>query len=247
VASQAVELANLEMARAIRLVTVERGLDPSEFSIIAFGGAGPQHAAELAEEVGSGKVIVPPEPGLFSALGLLMADLKYEARRPFPGDLEGAFAELEGNLMKRLGRVDYFIRLLDVRYQGQGWELTIRAPQDLSPGSVREAFERAHREAYGFTLDRPVEVVAARVFAVIRRARVSLGEAKEGGEARPIAYRRAYISGSWDEVPVYRREELPKGFRVEGPAIVEEYSSTIVVPRGWRGEVGPMRTFVMTR
>ncbi|MCG2873567.1 MAG: hydantoinase/oxoprolinase family protein [Acidilobus sp.] len=247
VASQAVELANLEMARAIRLVTVERGLDPSEFSIIAFGGAGPQHAAELAEEVGSRRVIVPPEPGLFSALGLLMADLKYEARRPFPGDLEGAFAELEGDLMKRLGRVDYFIRLLDVRYQGQGWELTIRAPQDLSPGSVREAFERAHREAYGFTLNRPVEVVAARVFAVIRRARVSLGEAKEGGEARPIAYRRAYISGSWDEVPVYRREELPKGFRVEGPAIVEEYSSTIVVPRGWRGEVGPMRTFVMTR
>ncbi|AMD30647.1 hydantoinase/oxoprolinase family protein [Acidilobus sp. 7A] len=247
VASQAVELANLEMARAIRLVTVERGLDPSEFSIIAFGGAGPQHATELAEEVGSRRVIVPPEPGLFSALGLLMADLKYEARRPFPGDLEGAFAELEGDLMKRLGRVDYFIRLLDVRYQGQGWELTIRAPQDLSPGSVREAFERAHREAYGFTLDRPVEVVAARVFAVIRRTRVSLGEAREGGEARPIAYRRTYISGSWDEVPVYRREELPKGFRVEGPAIVEEYSSTIVVPRGWRGEVGPMRAFIMRR
>ncbi|MFP3287965.1 MAG: hydantoinase/oxoprolinase family protein [Acidilobus sp.] len=247
VASQAIELADLEMARAIRLVTVERGLDPSEFSIIAFGGAGPQHAADLAEEVGSRRVIVPPEPGLFSALGLLMADVKYEARRPFPGDLEGAFAELEGDLTRRLGRVDYFVRLLDVRYRGQGWELTIRAPQDLSPGSVREAFERAHREAYGFTLDRPVEVVAARVFAVIRRPRVNLGEAKEGGEATPTAHRRAYISGSWDEVPVYRREELPKGFRVEGPAIIEEYSSTIVVPRGWRGEVGPMRAFIMRR
>jgi len=247
VASQAIELADLEMARAIRLVTVERGLDPSEFSIIAFGGAGPQHAADLAEEVGSRRVIVPPEPGLFSALGLLMADVKYEARRPFPGDLEGAFAELEGDLTRRLGRVDYFVRLLDVRYRGQGWELTIRAPQDLSPGSVREAFERAHREAYGFTLDRPVEVVAARVFAVIRRPRVNLGEAKEGGEATPTAHRRAYISGSWDEVPVYRREELPKGFRVEGPAIIKEYSSTIVVPRGWRGEVGPMRAFIMRR
>ncbi len=247
VASQAIELADLEMARAIRLVTVERGLDPSEFSIIAFGGAGPQHAADLAEEVGSREVIVPPEPGLFSALGLLMADVKYEARRPFPGDLEGAFAELEGDLTRRLGRVDYFLRLLDVRYRGQGWELTIRAPQDLSPESVREAFERAHMEAYGFTLDRPVEVVAARVFAVIRRPKVNLGEAKEGGEATPTAHRRAYISGSWDEVPVYRREELPKGFSVEGPAIIEEYSSTIIVPRGWRGEVGPMRAFIMRR
>ncbi|MFP3265207.1 MAG: hydantoinase/oxoprolinase family protein [Acidilobus sp.] len=247
VASQAIELADLEMARAIRLVTVERGLDPSEFSIVAFGGAGPQHAADLAEEVGSREVIVPPEPGLFSALGLLMADVKYEARRPFPGDLEGAFAELEGDLTRRLGRVDYFVRLLDVRYRGQGWELTIRAPQDLSPESVREAFERAHMEAYGFTLDRPVEVVAARVFAVIRRPKVNLGEAKEGGQATPTAHRRAYISGSWDEVPVYRREELPKGFSVEGPAIIEEYSSTIVVPRGWRGEVGPMRAFIMRR
>jgi N-methylhydantoinase A/acetone carboxylase, beta subunit len=82
---------------------------------------------------------------------------------------------------------------------------------------------------------------------VIRRPKVNLGEAKEGGEATPTAHRRAYISGSWDEVPVYRREELPKGFRVEGPAIIEEYSSTIVVPRGWRGEVGPIRAFIMRR
>ncbi len=247
VAEEAVELAALEMARAVRLVTVERGLDPSSMAFMAFGGAGPMFAAMLAEEFGSSTVVVPPEPGLFSALGLLMSDLRLEAREPYPRDLEGSFRRLEEGLARRLGRVDYFLRYVSARYEGQGWELMVRAPQDLSPESVRRAFEEAHRRAYGFVLDRPVEVVMARVIAVAVRARPDLGEAPEGGEARPKGLRRAMIRGSWDEVPVYERGSLPRGARLRGPAIVEEYSSTTVVPRGWELEVGPMRALVLRR
>ena len=247
VASEALRLAVLEMARAVRLVTVERGLDPSSMTLVAFGGAGPQLAAELAEEMGASRVVVPPDPGLFSAMGLLMADMRFEARESYPRDVAESIARLESRLAARLGRVDYFVRLLDARYEGQGWELTVEAPPDPTPEAVREAFERAHEAAYGFRLDRPVEVVAVRVFAVVRRARPALPEAPEAGEPRLRGHRRALISGSWDEVPVYDRASLPRGFKVDGPAIVEEYSSTTVVPRGWRLEVGPRGVLELRR
>ena len=247
VASEALRLAVLEMARAVRLVTVERGLDPSSMTLVAFGGAGPQLAAELAEEMGASRVVVPPDPGLFSAMGLLMADMRFEARESYPRDVAESIARLESRLAARLGRVDYFVRLLDARYEGQGWELTVEAPPDPTPEAVREAFERAHEAAYGFRLDRPVEVVAVRVFAVVRRARPALPEAPEASEPRLRGRRRALISGSWDEVPVYDRASLPRGFKVDGPAIVEEYSSTTVVPRGWRLEVGPRGVLELRR
>ena len=237
VASEALRLAVLEMARAVRLVTVERGLDPSSMTIVAFGGAGPQVAAELAEEMGASRVLVPPEPGLFSALGLLMADMRFEAREAYPRDAAESLSRLEAGLLTRLGGVDYFVRLLDARYEGQGWELTIQAPPEPTPEAVREAFERAHRAAYGFTLERPVEVVMARVFAVVRRPKPRLLGPPKAGEVVPKGSRRAIISGHWDEVPVYDRSSLPRGAKLDGPAVVEEYSSTTVVPRGWRLEV----------
>jgi N-methylhydantoinase A len=243
----ALDLINLEMARAVRLVTVERGLDPSSFSIIAFGGAGPQHAAMLAEELGSQEVIIPPEPGLFSALGLLMADSRFEARLAFPKDLQEAFEKLENELVKKVGALDYFIRLLDVRYQGQGYELTITAPGNLDKDSVEKSFSLAHYNTYGFTLNRPIEIVMSRVFGIKVRPKPYLGEAKDNIELKEKGFRKTYISKSWDEVPIYERDSLPKGCKIKGPAIIDEYSSTIVIPRGWRGEVGPHRTVILKR
>ena len=247
VASEAVELASLEMARAVRLVTVERGLDPTGMAMIAFGGAGPQYAALIAQEIGCGLVVVPPDPGLFSAFGLLVSDSRFEASAPASGDLEGIFRSLEASLVGRLGRVDYFVRELEARYSGQGWELVIRAPPDLSPSSIKEAFDRAHMAAYGFTLDRPVEVVTARVFAVVSRQKPPLRGPPSGGEVRPKGVRRALIGGSWDEVPVYDRRSLLAGAVIDGPAIVEEFSSTTVVPRGWRLRVDPRGPLFITR
>ncbi|TRM82664.1 5-oxoprolinase, partial [Sulfolobus sp. F3] len=170
VSRNALELINLEMARAIRLVTVERGLDPTSFSLIAFGGAGPQHALYLADEIGIKKVVVPPYPGLFSALGLLLADWRFEIRKSFPKDLEKEYKELEKKLLERLKQVDYFIRYADIRYKGQGWELTVQLPSEVNEEIVRKTFEEKHLSTYGFIMkDREIEVVTIRVFAVRKR------------------------------------------------------------------------------
>jgi len=239
VAWEAISIANLEMARAIRLVTVERGLDPADFTLVAFGGAGPQHAVEIAEELGVRSVVVPPHPGLFSALGLLLADWRFEARVAYPVDLEEAYLKLEGELLGRLGRVDYFVRYADVRYEGQGWELTVPVGRPARLDDVRRAFEEKHLATYGFTLeDRSVEVVLARVFAVIRRVKPSLPKPRALGEPRVKVVRKVYFKDGWVNTPVYWRDDLPVGYKIEGPAIVEEYDSTTVIPPGWVAVVG---------
>jgi N-methylhydantoinase A len=239
VAWEAISIANLEMARAIRLVTVERGLDPADFTLVAFGGAGPQHAVEIAEELGVRSVVVPPHPGLFSALGLLLADWRFEARVAYPVDLEEAYLKLEGELLGRLGRVDYFVRYADVRYEGQGWELTVPVGRPARLDDVRRAFEEKHLATYGFTLeDRSVEVVLARVFAVIRRVKPGLPKPRALGEPRVKVVRKVYFKDGWVNTPVYWRDDLPVGYKIEGPAIVEEYDSTTVIPPGWVAVVG---------
>jgi N-methylhydantoinase A/acetone carboxylase, beta subunit len=165
VANDAIRLANMEMARAIRLVTIERGLDPRDFVLMAFGGAGPQFATFVAEELSITKIVIPPEPGAFSALGLLMADSRFEARLSFPKDLEDGFGKLEENLLSRLGRVDYFVRLADVRYVGQGWELVVPVGRPARIEDVEREFNERHRATYGFSLNKPVSC-DHKVFAV---------------------------------------------------------------------------------
>ena len=237
----AISIANLEMARAIRLVTVERGLDPLEFTLVAFGGAGPQHAAEIAEELGVRSVVIPPHPGLFSALGLLLADWRFEARTAHPADLEGAYLKLEEELLRIHGRVDYFVRYADVRYEGQGWELTVPVSRPAMVEDVRRVFEEKHRAVYGFTLeDRGVEVVVARVFAVTRRVKPSLPKPVARGEPKVREARKIYFKDGWATAPVYWRDDLPLGYRLEGPAVVEEYDSTTIIPPGWVAVVGDL-------
>ncbi|EWG07914.1 MAG: N-methylhydantoinase A/acetone carboxylase subunit beta [Candidatus Aramenus sulfurataquae] len=235
VALNALRLAVLEMARAIRLVTVERGIDPSTMTLFAFGGAGPQFALEIAEELGIRQVLVPPQPGLFSAMGMLFADEKFEIRKSFPNDLERDFQELERELVKRLGEVDYFLRYADVRYEGQGWELTVQV-NDVN--KLREEFEKKHEVTYGFKLDRPIEVVTIRVFAVRRTKRPRMPDPPIN--SKPSVSSRKVMFDSWQEVPVYVRETLPMGFEIEGPAVIEEYSSTTILKPGWRARVEKM-------
>lgn len=235
VSKVALDLVNLEMARAIRLVTVERGLDPSNFSLIAFGGAGPQHALYLADEIGIKRVIIPPYPGLFSALGLLLADWRFEARKSYPKDLERDFKELENKLIEKLKKVDYFIRYADVRYKGQGWELTIQVPENVN--EIRKVFEDKHLATYGFVMsDREIEIVTIRVFAIRRRVTPKISPTF-GNENKPKEIRKVLIEDDWVNTEVYVREKLPKGFEIRGPAIIEEYSSTIVVKPGWKALV----------
>ena len=241
---QAVQLADMEMARAVRLVTVERGLDPCEFVLFAFGGAGPQHAAELAEELGISAVVIPPEPGVFTALGMLFADSKFEARASYPRDLEEGFRRLEE--MLSVHNPTYYVRLADVRYVGQGWELVVPVGRPADLELVRRVFEEKHEATYGFKLDKPIEVVTIRAFGVVTRRKPKLREPPAEGEPEPTSYRRAYF-GEWIETPVYRRENLPRGFRLDGPAVIEERHSVTVVPPRWRVEVGRMGVLELRR
>jgi N-methylhydantoinase A len=247
VAAEAIRLADLEAARAIRLVTIERGLDPGYFSLVAFGGAGPQHAVGVAEEMGIRRVIIPPLPGVFSALGLLLADLKFEARASYPRDLEEGFRSLEESMLRKIGNVDLFIRYADVRYKGQGWEITVPISRPASMEGISKAFEERHMAIYGFRMDLPVEVVTIRVFAIVRRMKPSIPPPMRYGDASPRGYRRAYIGGSWVNAPIYWRRDLPAGFRIRGPALVDEYDSTTVIPEGWLGVIHDSGSIVIER
>jgi N-methylhydantoinase A len=157
VARGILRVANAEMARALRVASVERGVDPRRLALVAFGGAGPMHACDLADELGIATVLVPRRSGVLSALGLALADLRRDRVAPAGDDLEAGFAELESGLEGLA-----LERRADLRYRGQGFELTVDAGD---PSRVEERFEAAHEERYGYRLDAAVEAVALRVTA----------------------------------------------------------------------------------
>lgn len=236
VAESALNLADLEMARAIRIVTVERGLDPSDFTMIGFGGAGPQHAARIADELGITHVVIPPRAGLFSALGLLFSDWRYEARASFPADPQKSFVELEKNLKEEHGEAN-FLRYADCRYRGQGSELTVPV-SDGSRDSIISAFRELHQSTFGFSLNRDVEIVTVRVFAVIARNKPSIGGTSTGSMG--VSEREAVINGSRVRIKAYERPGMPHGQEVKGPCSVDDYDSTTFVPEGWTASPGKM-------
>ncbi len=234
VAESAISLADLEMARAIRIVTVERGLDPSGFTMIAFGGAGPQHAARIAEELGMTEVVIPPAPGLFSASGLLLSDWKYEERESFPEDPERGFSRLEKSLgTKHPGSV--FLRYADCRYEGQGSELTVSV-ESGSREEIEGAFGKLHLATFGFVLDRDVEITVIRAFAVIQREKPEFSP-MAGSELHEAA-REAVLNGMKTEIAVLGTSALTGGRQIHGPCSIEGYDTTVFVPEGWTAENG---------
>ena len=247
-------IANARCMRALRSVSTERGRDPRSFSLIAFGGSGPIHAAGLAGELLSPRVIVPPLPGLFSALGLLFSGVEHHEVTSclLSGDglsaetLGGIQSDLKRKMLSRFRAEGYsaervaFAQSVDVRFRGQASEIRIPLPDspasEAAIGSLRRAFEREHRQLYGHTSDpdNPVEVVAVRLIG-------STGHRKTGGRmradrrhVRKMPSRPAYFGKKRQtvETPVIDRTELT-GPQV-GPLLIDEYDSTTVVPPGVR-------------
>ena len=262
-AAASLRIVNFQMAKAIEIVTLERGLDARDFALVAFGGAGPMHAVEVAESIGITKVIVPPLPGLFSALGMLMTDMRYDRVRGMvglleevgEGKIEETFEEMERESAESLdekgieGRTS-FRRSIDLRYYGQGYELEIVVRRPFNRAAVTKAFEGRHVEVYGFAHDgERIELTALRLTTTIpAKSKVRLSEVEgempvAGGEGR----RRAKFGERWFETRVYSRELLPVGGRIRGPAIVEEYDSTVVVPPGWGCVKNHLRCLVIER
>ena len=242
-----VRVAEAEMARALRVVTVERGIDPRDFALVAFGGAGPMHACALAEELSMPAVLVPSASGVLSALGLALSDIRRDRvmaiHRPLDQDagpaLEGAFAELEQSASAQGSNRE---RFADLRYAAQSHELTVEA-HDLS--DLRARFDEQHERRYGYALpDERVDVVSLRSVETIAVEAPDLPAAPARDGGRP-SRRRVNLDGDWIEVPVWQRSVMGAGSTVEGPAVVELAEATCVVRPQWEGLVDDSGTLVL--
>ena len=246
-----VRVANAEMVRALRVISVERGLDPREFALLAFGGAGGMHACSLAEELGMETVIVPRAGGVLSALGLAISDLRRDYVRPYLVPLRDADAEeLQARYRDMsLAAADDLEgpehqRRADLRYGGQSFELTVDA--DV-PGELEARFHAAHEGRYGYKMpDEPIELVNLRLVATVPVGKPGLDEPGPSGDAG-AGGREANFDGEWQEVPVLDRERMGEGSEVEGPAVVEFKESTCVVRPGWGGSVDGVGNLILRR
>jgi N-methylhydantoinase A len=251
VALGVVQVANTEMVRALRVISVERGLDPREFALLAFGGAGGMHACSLAEELGMKTVLVPRAGGVLSALGLAISDLRRDYVRPYLVALEGVneeefeekFKDMESSAAQGLEDPEY-TRRADLRYQEQSFELTVEAD---ALEKLEARFHDAHEQRYGYRMgDEPVELVNVRLIATMPVQKPEPEEPPPEGEAESER-REANFDGEWQEIPVLDREKMGKGSEVEGPAIVEFRESTCVVRPGWRGAIDGVGTLVLEK
>ena len=270
-AAQAViDVAVNKMALAVRAVSIERGLDPRDCALIAFGGAGPLHATAIARDLDIPTVIVPPLPGHYSAFGMLVTDLRHDYVRTCygrldevpPATLAAMIDEMtaEGRaLLASEGLADDAIAsesFLDLRYAGQ--EFTLRVPvagdevTTAGLAAVRARFDEMHEARYGHVAkDEVVEVVNARLVATGKRDVPDLDSPPAGSAAAtPAGTRQVGFAGPGGcvlrEAAVWRREELAPGARIAGPAIVEEYASTVVVGEGDVATVGDLGEIIVS-
>jgi N-methylhydantoinase A len=247
------KIVNENMFGALRLVSVQRGYDPREFALMAFGGAGPLHGNALAELMGSYPVIVPPAPGLLCALGDLSADYRDEYARTYIRTVDKVEQEEMVGILRELGaearamldaeqipadrqELRYFV---DLRYYRQGYEMPISVGEaefagDLIPSLV-EQFNAIHDRTYGFQLDSVVEVVNLRAVGIGRVTKIELPEGEPGAADASSAHAgetQIYRNGEWQPAQLYDRSKLKPGMQVAGPAIVTELDSTTVVLPG---------------
>jgi N-methylhydantoinase A len=266
-AAAVVAVVNHAMAEALKIVSVQRGHDPREFALAAFGGAGPMHAAALAEELGMAEVICPPIPGAFSALGLVGSDLKRDYVRTIytttataePADLEAAFQRLEkqGVAMLDRARVEPgrrgFQRSLDARYARQSYELAVPVPagplDSAALAAIAEAFHARHRRTYGHdNRSEPVQLVNLRLTAIGRIPALSLRQKPAPAGTNPGKGRRAvWFGAEQQQAIVLDRARMPAGFTLVGPAVIESLESTILIPPRWQGRMDENGFIWLTR
>jgi N-methylhydantoinase A len=238
-----------QMEKAIRVVSIERGHDPRDFTLVAFGGGGPLHACSLAHALRVPTVLVPAMPGALSALGILLADTVRDYSRTvmLPGDaidnLEATFAELE-----QLGVRDFSVeglrgtssRTIDLRYRRQGYELNI--PLDAAdPSRAIDAFHLLHQQRYGFSdAEKPVEIVNLRLRMTApgdphspRRRELVSGD----GHDACYATQQIWFEGKFMPAKLYRRDALVSGDTIHGPAMITEYTSATILPPGCTAQI----------
>ena len=261
-----VRIIDVKMEEAIKAISTMRGHDLRDFYLLAFGGAGPLHAARMARDLGMAGVIVPLYPGVFSAIGLLMSDVKHDYIRSrmtpiaalSPGDVEAVFAPLDAQAkgdLHRDGFAEKEIRIeraLDLRYAGQGYEIAIpcTAEEIASLANFRKKFDAEHKDRFGHCAPaEPVEIVSYRVRGVGLVPPVSMPAFKpQGGkladalrETRPVRF-----DGKTAACPVYQREKLDVGLTLRGPAILDQFDCTTVICAGQAARVDKWKNLIVT-
>jgi len=254
---------NAKMADAMRTITVKQGIDPREYSLVAFGGAGPMHAVWLAEELEIREVIVPWSPGTFSAWGMLQTDMRHDVVAAFyrplaeldAGEVGAVYAGLEEEgaaLLEHEGVAEsdrYSARSADMRYVGQEYTVNVAIGSEISLDSIDHDFHEAHGTRYGHsTPGAPVEFVNLRLAAM---GRIGVGRAPfrapEDGQDALLGRLRVVFSGAEHEADVLLRDHLAPGAGQDGPLVIEEASSTTVVPPHYTVEVDDLGNLLVAR
>jgi N-methylhydantoinase A len=266
VAQGIVDVANSNMAQALRLVSTDRGHDPRGSTLVAYGGAGPLHACELARALQIRQVLIPRYPGAFSAFGALLADARFDYTRtswmrmrfldlPRVNEL---FAGMERRAVEDFRREGFpeapkLLRSIDMRYVGQNWELTVPMPGgELTPADVERAaalFEEEHERFYGYSIPgEELELLTFNVAAVGTRQQVELPRLEPGPAPEPIDRRGVVFDAAEGpvETAIHRRERFPAGIELEGPAIVGQVDATTLVPPGWVARVDEHGNLLIT-
>lgn len=253
------DLACVAMANVIKEITIERGRDVRSYQLFAFGGGGPIFASELARSLGIRDVVIPPNPGAFSSFGMLLAPVRRDIAAAFMSPLDEtslADAKLQFTRLEDEGRVALaqemdlaglqLRREADISYAGQSHRVKVAFPNDPSVQSVRDAFEAAYRTRYGhLNEDSPLSLAVLRVVCEVpmRGPELASGAGVPGtGAAQPFDTRPVYFASMGARVPtaVYRRSDLPVGTQIDGPAVIEEFSSTTLLAPGDRLTVGTL-------
>ncbi len=266
-----IQVANANMVRGIRVVSVERGYDPRDFTLIPYGGAGPLHAVALAKELKIPKVLVPPIPGILSAMGMLISDIRHDfvltriipISKASPDVLEPVFQDLQQKALDMLGREGVerkeaiLLKYVDVRYVGQSFEIRVRFDGEVcTTDPIQELvrnFHVEHEKRYGHKdLNAPVELVNFRVEGIGKRESIFLREIPFGNSDPPQeslkSIRKVYFEENQVllDTRIFERERLLAGNVIEGPAIVEESNATTLIYPGMAGKVDPYGAILIT-
>ena len=264
-----ISVVTANMARAIRVISVQRGYDPRDYTLVAFGGAGPLHAARLARELDIPRILVPRNPGILCAMGLLLTDLRADfastrlmtlGATSLP-DVEAAFGVLTGRAAAWFDaehippEARRTARTVDMRYAGQNYELPIPLPEGpIGPATLdalAAGFDAAHRRMYGFVAENEtVQLVTVRVEAAGLVPKAAFQPRPEGpadASGAVTGRREVWLpeAGGFVACPVYDRERMAPGHRIPGPAIVEQMDATTVIPPGMAGRVEPYGNLIL--
>lgn len=269
-ASGALKITETNMTNVIRSITVERGLDPREYVLFSYGGGGGLFAASVSEELGANKVVVPRAPANFSAWGIVASDYREDNShtlvRPLEaewmGEIRSVIDMMNGENVERL--IEHGFAALeiqsnvqaDIRFAGQEYTVAVPVEQEWLTDaekfidSVRSRFVELHRRLYGHgDIEAPLELVTLRLRSVGQVARPALSEWPEGPASEPDSWRHTYFPsvGEFTKIPVYKRDDLVRNQCIVGPAIVEEWTTTTVIPPGWDVVVDKIGNLILNK